>query len=100
MLRPFAALVAAALLLPIPDAAAQGRGDPNTLRVKLFGDLRSLDPFISPEYMARNHGYMVYDTLFALDSEASAAAADGGALDHLARWPHLGLHPAGGAALP
>lgn len=50
-------------------ALAQNRGDPNVLRVKLFGDLRALDPFISPEYMARNHGYMVYDTLFALDSK-------------------------------
>ena len=49
-------------------ALAQRRGDPDTLRVKLFGDLRALDPFISPEYMARNHGYMVYDTLYALDS--------------------------------
>ncbi|MDB5375130.1 MAG: transporter substrate-binding protein [Belnapia sp.] len=69
MSRLMAALLAATLLLPMPDARAQGRGDPNTLRIKLFGDLRSLDPFISPEYMARNHGYMVYDTLFALDRQ-------------------------------
>lgn len=48
-------------------ALAQGRSDQDTLRIKTFGDLRSIDPFISPEYMARNHGYMVYDTLFALD---------------------------------
>jgi peptide/nickel transport system substrate-binding protein len=61
------ALGAGAALLARP-AFAQRRDDPRTLRVKLFGDLRSLDPFISPEYMARNHGYMVYDTLFALDS--------------------------------
>lgn len=58
----------AALPLAAP-AYAQGRGDPRVLRIKLFGELRSLDPFISPEYMARNHGYMVYDTLFALDSK-------------------------------
>jgi len=58
---------AMALALATP-ALAQNRGDPRVLRVKLFGDLRALDPFISPEYMARNHGYMVYDTLFALDS--------------------------------
>ena len=68
-MRRIIALLAAALLLPAPEVAAQGRGDPNALRVKLFGDLRSIDPFISPEYMARNHGYMVYDTLFALDSK-------------------------------
>jgi peptide/nickel transport system substrate-binding protein len=58
--------LAASLPLAAP-ALAQRRGDPRILRVKLFGDLRSIDPFISPEYMARNHGYMVYDTLFALD---------------------------------
>jgi peptide/nickel transport system substrate-binding protein len=60
--------VALALGAAAPAALAQGRGDPNALRVKLFGDLRSIDPFISPEYMARNHGYMVYDTLFALNA--------------------------------
>lgn len=64
--RGLAALAAVPLALP---AHAQNRGDPRILRVKLFGDLRALDPFISPEYMARNHGYMVYDTLFALDSK-------------------------------
>ncbi|MBR0652482.1 ABC transporter substrate-binding protein [Roseomonas terrae] len=66
----FAAALGAALLLGVaaPPAQAQSRGDPNALRIKTFGDLRSIDPFISPEYMARNHGYMVYDTLFALDS--------------------------------
>jgi len=64
--RGLAALAAIPLAAP---ALAQNRGDPRVLRVKLFGDLRSLDPFISPEYMARNHGYMVYDTLFALDSK-------------------------------
>ncbi|MCK8783283.1 ABC transporter substrate-binding protein [Roseomonas sp. NAR14] len=51
------------------EAAAQTRGGGDVLRVKLFGDLRTIDPFSSPEYMARNHGYMVYDTLFALDSQ-------------------------------
>ncbi len=67
-MKRFAAALGAALLFAMPAAQAQNRGDPNALRVKLFGDLRSIDPFISPEYMARNHGYMVYDTLFALDS--------------------------------
>ncbi|MBS7809679.1 ABC transporter substrate-binding protein [Roseococcus pinisoli] len=64
--RGLAALAALPLAAP---AFAQNRGDPRVLRIKLFGDLRALDPFVSPEYMARNHGYMVYDTLFALDSK-------------------------------
>ncbi len=70
MIRYAAALAAGpAVRRPGAAAGAQNRGDPNTLRIKTFGDLRSIDPFISPEYMARNHGYMVYDTLFALDSQ-------------------------------
>ncbi|WP_426959067.1 ABC transporter substrate-binding protein [Muricoccus radiodurans] len=68
MRLPRRATLALAAGLPLAaPALAQRRGDPRVLRVKLFGDLRALDPFISPEYMARNHGYMVYDTLFALD---------------------------------
>lgn len=29
--------------------------------------LRVLDPILTTAYMSRNHGYMIYDTLFALD---------------------------------
>jgi peptide/nickel transport system substrate-binding protein len=58
-MRCFLAALGAALILAVPAAQAQGRGDPNAQRVKLFGDLRTIDPFISSEYMARNHGYMV-----------------------------------------
>lgn len=36
--------------------------------VPLF-DLRTLDPIWSLEYAERNHGYLVYDTLFSLDSK-------------------------------
>ena len=33
------------------------------------GDLRILDPIATTAYITRNHGYMVYDTLFATDSK-------------------------------
>ena len=36
-----------------------------------------LDPIWTTAYITRNHGYMVFDTLFALDAEFDAAAADG-----------------------
>jgi peptide/nickel transport system substrate-binding protein len=39
------------------------------LRIRLFGDLKNLDPIVTTEYIARNHGYMVYDTLFAMDEK-------------------------------
>ena len=32
-------------------------------------DLRVLDPMWTTAYVTRNHGYMVFDTLFALDSK-------------------------------
>src|SRR5262245_53592171 len=33
------------------------------------GDLRILDPIATTAYITRNHGYMVYDTLFATDAD-------------------------------
>jgi hypothetical protein len=32
-------------------------------------DLRVLDPIWTTAYVTRNHGYMVFDTLFALDAK-------------------------------
>ena len=37
------------------------------LRIRPFGDLKAADPIVNSDYMARNHGYMIYDTLFAAD---------------------------------
>ena len=38
-----------------------------TLRVVNHSDLKILDPIWTTAYIVRNHGYMIYDTLFALD---------------------------------
>lgn len=40
-----------------------------TLRVVMHSDLKIVDPVWTTAYMSRNYGYMVYDTLFALDSK-------------------------------
>jgi peptide/nickel transport system substrate-binding protein len=40
-----------------------------TLRAVMHSALRVLDPIMTTAYMSRNHGYMIYDTLFALDAE-------------------------------
>lgn len=53
-----------AMLAPILPAAAQ-----TVLKVRPFGDLRTLDPMTTSDYMVRNHAYMIYDTLFAQDSK-------------------------------
>src|SRR6202043_1092499 len=55
--------------------AAYGSGgkaaaaDTNTLRFIAQSDLRVLDPVWTTAYITRNHGYMVFDTLFAIDAE-------------------------------
>jgi peptide/nickel transport system substrate-binding protein len=40
-----------------------------TLRIVPHSDLKILDPIWTPAYITRNHGYMIYDTLFAVDAE-------------------------------
>ncbi len=45
-------------------AMAQGK----LLKFVPEADLRSLDPIWTTAYITRNHGYMVYDVLFATDA--------------------------------
>ena len=40
-----------------------------TLRVVPTSDLKILDPIWTPAYTTRNHGYLIYDTLFAMDEQ-------------------------------
>ena len=53
----------ASLFLVVMPASAE-----STLRVVMHSDLKIVDPIWTTAYMSRNYGYMVYDTLFALDS--------------------------------
>lgn len=39
------------------------------LRIVPSTDLKIIDPIWSPAFQTRDHGYMIYDTLFAMDSE-------------------------------
>src|SRR5256712_48780 len=41
----------------------------NTLRVVMHSDLKIVDPIWTTAYIVRNHGYMIYDTLFAMDAK-------------------------------
>ena len=59
-----AAAVAATCLAASAPAQAQ-----KTLRVVMHSDLKILDPIWTTAYIARNHGYMIYDTLFAIDEK-------------------------------
>ena len=56
-------LIVAVSILPT-DAVAQ-----TTLRAVMHSDVKILDPIWTTAYITRNHGYMVYDTLFAMDDK-------------------------------
>jgi peptide/nickel transport system substrate-binding protein len=58
--------IAVTTLASTPRARAQRRG--GTLRFVPHADLKILDPIWTTAYITRNHGYMIYDTLFALDA--------------------------------
>src|SRR5262252_8983238 len=59
-----AAVVAGSALLGQPAMAQQ-----KTLKFVPEADLRSLDPIWTTAYITRNYGYMVYDTLFAVNEK-------------------------------
>jgi peptide/nickel transport system substrate-binding protein len=40
-----------------------------TLRVVPHSDLKIVDPIWTTAYITRNHGYLIYDTLFAMDEQ-------------------------------
>jgi peptide/nickel transport system substrate-binding protein len=55
------------LVLPAgltPQAIAAGK----TITAVMHSDLRVIDPVFTAAYITRDHGYMVYDTLLATDS--------------------------------
>ncbi len=59
-------IVAAALALP--TLALPTWVHAKTLTAVMHSDLRVTDPIITTAYITRDHGYMVYDTLLAMDS--------------------------------
>ena len=58
-----ASVAALAAVSAAPFSSAQ------TLKVVMHSDLKVLDPILSGAYIVRNHGYMLYDTLFAMDEQ-------------------------------
>jgi peptide/nickel transport system substrate-binding protein len=60
-----AAAAVAAMAATAGTAFAQGK----TLRVVMHSDLKIIDPIWTTAYIVRNHGYMIYDTLFAVDAK-------------------------------
>ena len=57
-------LAVAVLAASIGSASAQ-----KTLKGVMHSDLKIVDPIWTTAYITRNHGYMIYDTLFAMDEK-------------------------------
>ena len=59
----FCAAALTATLAPINTLHAE-----TTAKIVMQAPLRVIDPILTNAYITRNHGYMVFDTLFALDA--------------------------------
>lgn len=62
-------LLGTVLAMPLVVSGAPPAGAQDTLRVVMHSDLKIVDPIWTTAYISRNYGYMVYDTLFALDEQ-------------------------------
>ena len=60
---------AAAAISTLGAPSVQAQKGQQILRFVAQADLQSLDPIWTTAYITRNHGFMVFDTLFAIDSE-------------------------------
>jgi peptide/nickel transport system substrate-binding protein len=60
--------IAAGLVLALLAAAPVAKAD-STLKVSLHSDLKIIDPVWTTALISTHHGFMIYDTLFALDEK-------------------------------
>ena len=67
--REFGIGIGAASLAGLGLSAPAKAADAKTLRFIAQSDLRVFDPVWTTAYITRNHGYMVFDTLFAIDDK-------------------------------
>jgi peptide/nickel transport system substrate-binding protein len=65
------AFVGGALAAPFLGKPGFGQARGSVLRVIPHADLKNVDPIWTTAYITRNHGYMIYDTLFAMDANLS-----------------------------
>src|SRR5499427_9794541 len=65
-MRKYGILLAAVAVLA---ASVVGARAETTLRVVMHSDLKIVDPIWTTAYISRNHGYLIYDTLFAMDAQ-------------------------------
>src|SRR3989454_12604733 len=63
------ALAVVASLVTGPLVSAPPVAAETTLRVVMHSDLKIVDPIWTTAYIVRNHGYLIYDTLFSMDAK-------------------------------
>ena len=94
--RTFLASAAAVLAAP---AIVRGEAS-QVLKFVPQADLAVLDPVWTTTYQTRDHGFLVFDTLFGLDSQLQGAAADGRGRGHRGRRQDLAHHAASRPDVP
>lgn len=77
----FRILVLLCLLVAPSLALANDEKPGGTLRAVMHSGLRILDPVLTTAYITRNHAYMIYDTLIALDETMTPQP-------QMASWEH------------
>ena len=65
----FRGAAAAVAVTTLGAPAVRGGNDRQTLRLVAQADLKVFDPVWQTAYIVRNHGYLVYDTLFGMDEK-------------------------------
>ncbi len=68
-LRYMTALICAVGMGAVLSAGVAAAQAQKVLKFIPQADLRILDPITTTAYITRNHGYMIYDTLFAIDAK-------------------------------
>lgn len=86
-------LISAGVTLGMP-AIARGAAS-SVLKFVPQADLAVLDPVWTTTYQTRDHGFLVFDTLFGLDSnfKASPQMADGAASEDAGKTWRITLRP-------
>ncbi len=79
MKRPLKSLAAMALASALLAAGTLSAASQETLRLRMNGDINTMDPIATTNFTIRNAAYLMYDTLFAMDSnyEAQPQMAEG-----------------------
>ena len=93
-------LARAALLVVALAASASALAQGTVLRVVPHSNLAILDPIWTTAYMSRNHGYMIYDTLFGTDENAKIKPQMVESWTGQRRQPAVDLQAAQGPRVP